>query len=95
MTKAGEKGQPARVRLMGVLTIPPDSFSDGGKYLAPRAAVAYESPIPLRTRGSKPAGSSPFYGYALSMDGDNVGVGMPFVDTASPPATDVGDLDFY
>jgi dihydropteroate synthase len=40
MTSAGEKGQPARVRLMGVLNITPDSFSDGGKYLAPKAAVA-------------------------------------------------------
>jgi dihydropteroate synthase len=32
---------PAPYRLMGVLNVTPDSFSDGGRFLAPQAAVAH------------------------------------------------------
>ena len=31
---------PPLPRLMGILNITPDSFSDGGKFLTPEAAVA-------------------------------------------------------
>jgi dihydropteroate synthase len=32
---------PERVKLMGVVNVTPDSFSDGGRYLEPEAAIAH------------------------------------------------------
>lgn len=34
-------GRPARVRIMGIVNVTPDSFSDGGRYLAPERAVEH------------------------------------------------------
>src|SRR5947209_8125128 len=33
--------EPAPFRLMGVVSVTPDSFSDGGRYLDPEAAIAH------------------------------------------------------
>jgi dihydropteroate synthase len=39
---ADPKGRPRReLRLMGILNVTPDSFSDGGRYVSPAAAVAH------------------------------------------------------
>lgn len=39
LKNSGIIGPPARAQLMAVLNVTPDSFSDGGKYLRPQAAV--------------------------------------------------------
>jgi dihydropteroate synthase len=39
-TRAGDLKLSSRVHLMGVLNVTPDSFSDGGKFLSPEAALA-------------------------------------------------------
>ncbi len=38
---ASPPGAPLTVQLMGVVNVTPDSFSDGGKYLDPQAAIAH------------------------------------------------------
>ena len=44
----------ARTLLMGVLNVTPDSFSDGGKWLDPAAAVAHGSTWAANPPGREP-----------------------------------------
>src|SRR5262245_47402313 len=39
-TRAGDLNLAERVRIMGILNLTPDSFSDGGKFITPEAAIA-------------------------------------------------------
>jgi dihydropteroate synthase len=39
-----------RVHLMGVLNVTPDSFSDGGKFLTPEAAIARAEQMSKKAR---------------------------------------------
>ena len=39
------------MKLMGVVNVTPDSFSDGGLYLDPEAAIAHGEQLVQRRRG--------------------------------------------
>lgn len=60
--------RPARIRIFGVLNVTPDSFSDGGRWLDPAAAV--ERGLELVAQGAD----------ALDIGGESTRPGAPSVD---------------